>query len=137
MTESLGVGESVTVEVTRASPFSNVASAVTSTSATAPQIPGEYIVVIMGALVAIAFIFLAFRKHSKLKHDFSSRKFRLNMAETEHSLERMAHRKNRFVRSFGLAAIIGFVGIVLTGTGIVWALAAVVFYYEFFVRGGK
>jgi hypothetical protein len=137
MAEPIGIGESVTVEVTRASPFSGVASAVTSTGASASQFPMEYMVVIFGAVVAIAFVFLALRKHSMLKRGFSPRKLRMRMVEAEHSIKNLSGRRGRLLRSMGIAGAIGFAGIVLTGTGVVWALAAVVFYYEFFLKNGK
>lgn len=136
MVESLSVGESVTVEVTRASPFSNAASTVTS-AVSAPQIPGEYLVVFFGAIVAIAFVLLAVRKHLKLtRSNFSPKKVGLRISRTERMIEK-SFRWGNLLKAVGISASIGIVGMMLTGTGFMWALAAVFFYREFLLRRSR
>lgn len=154
MAEAIGVGESVTVEVTRANPISNLfnnpapavttsapaaASASSAAATSATQFPIEMVFIVIGVIVAAAFILLAFKKYRSGDLELPKRYTNIKFPDSRSisSEEFSLSLKNKWVRAFLFSFIVGFVGMVFSGTGIVWALAVVVFYYEFFVKGKR
>jgi hypothetical protein len=119
MGESIGVGDSVTVEVTRAS--GSVSPSGPLESLALPSIPFGEIMIAAGVVVAGLFLFMALRKRRGLH-----RRYGVHGGGFAHS---------RLLRSIGIAALFGFVGLVLSGSPISWVLSAAIFYYEFFMRG--
>lgn len=108
MAEGLRVGESVSVEIVRASPFQNAG------------FPPDYFFIILGLIVAGAFIFFAVKR---------SRKSGMPPSGMD--------RKRRIFRSFIISAAFGFLTFIFSGREESWILAVLIFYSEYFVRGRR
>ena len=117
MAEAIGVTDTVTVEVVRASPFG-----ATATGGTA--ITAESAIIVVGVVVALALIILGVKKYYGV-----SRKYGGKTSATP--------VRRGFLKSLGLAALFGFVGFFLSGSALSWVLATGIFYYEFVMRRGE
>ena len=125
MTESIGISESVSVEIVRANPSFGIPS-IPSTGASA--ISFEYIFIIIGIIIAIGFIFLAVRKYSAANRQPSKLpKFHKTNLSTDST-------GVKFLKSLGIAALFGFIGLFLSTNPLTWVLASAIFYYEFFIK---
>jgi hypothetical protein len=105
MAESLSIGESVSVEVVRASPFSSA------------NVPPESFFVVLGIIVAAAFIILALKKSRKAGVEPSGK-----------------NRKRRLLRSILVSAAFGFFTFMVSGDTLSWLLAVLIFYYEYSIK---
>ena len=106
MAEGLRVGESVSVEIVRASPFQNVG------------FPPDFFFIILGLIIAGAFIFFAVKRSRKAGMPSSG-----------------MDRKKRIFRAALISAAFGFLTFMFSGRGESWILAAMIFYSEYFIRG--
>lgn len=108
MAEGLRVGESVSVEVVRASPFQNVG------------FPPDYFFIVLGLIIAGAFIFFAVKRSRKAGMPSSG-----------------VNRKRRIFNAVLVSAAFGFLTFMFSGRDESWILAVLVFYSEYFVRGRR
>jgi len=106
MAESIGIGESVTVEVTRANAFSLPSAAGTET-----------IIIFFGVIVALALAGLAARRYMRRTGAVSG-----------------PSRRGDLLKSVGIAFAVGFAGFMLSASPLSWLLSAGVFYHQFFVK---
>jgi len=106
MAEGLRVGESVSVEIVRASPFQSVG------------LPPDFFFVVLGLMVAGAFIFFAMKRSRNAGMPPSG-----------------VNRKARILRAIVVSAAFGFLTFIFSGRDESWILAAMIFYSEYFVRG--
>lgn len=107
MAEGLRVGESVTVEVTRASPFGGVSGGAGASP--------DAVWVVIGVVVVLALIVIALSKYVNSKQSLS--------------------RGDRFLRAFVTAGVFGFCSFLMSGSGFAWVFAVGLFYYDFLIRG--
>ena len=119
MAEAIGVTDTVTVEVVRASPFGG-APAVGGGGAATAALPPEYIFIAIGAVVAIAFVFFGVRRYMGV----SKQTYRTVTPVQRRSLP----------RSVGIAALFGFVGFLLSASPLSWILATGIFYHQYVMK---
>ncbi len=111
--EGLRVGESISVEVTRAGPFGGTSQVVGPSGAGGAS--PETIFVVIGVIVVLAIISVALSRYVNSRQSLS--------------------RGDRFLRAFVTAGVFGFCSFLISGSGFAWIFAVGLFYYDFLVRG--
>lgn len=109
MAETIGLGDSVSVEVTRAGGFKTVVAGPGASTASP-----ESAFIILGVLIVVAVLcYFLWRRMSR-----SSPR----------------SKGVALFRSIGIASIVGFAGFMVSASPASWVLAAGVFFHQFFVK---
>ncbi len=114
MAESIGIGESVTVEVTRANAVNF------PTISAQPLAATETVIIFVGVIIGLGLVALAVRRYMRQTGAVSG-----------------PSRRGDVLRSLGVAALVGFVGFLLSASPLSWVLSAGVFYHQLFVRSKR
>lgn len=114
MAESFGIGESVTVEVTRAGGLRF------DTTGSAALGAFETLAIFVGIVAVLAVVGFLVRRH---------------MRQT--GAVRGPSRRNDLVRSLAISAVMGFAGFLLSASPYSWVLSAGIFYHQFFYKRSR